>query len=117
MRHAIKAALISGLVFPGLGQIMLGEKKRGWLIFSVTLVCLIIIINEALQRAFLILEQIEQTNQLIDITTISQAAARASAFSDNVLLNSVLIIILFCWLAGCIDAYLTGKKKDVSSKQ
>ena len=38
MSHALKAALLSGLVFPGLGQIMLKHYKRGIAVVVVTLV-------------------------------------------------------------------------------
>ena len=30
MKKSMKAALLSGLVFPGTGQLYLGQRRRGW---------------------------------------------------------------------------------------
>ena len=45
MKKSMKAALLSGLVFPGTGQLYLGQRRRGWaLIFSVLLIFVYIVI-------------------------------------------------------------------------
>lgn len=117
MKQAVKAALISGLVFPGLGQIMIGEKKRGWMIAGVTLTCLVVLINQALQRASEIVDKLMAGNQMLDIGEISRLAEQSSQFSDNLFLNSLLVIIFLCWVLGTIDAYRSGNKKDKLARQ
>ena len=117
MRQAIKAALISGLVFPGLGQIIIGEKKRGWIIAGITLASFIVMINQAIQRASELVDKLMANNQMPDIEAISKLSEQATQFSDNTFLNSLLVIIFICWIFGTIDAYRAGDKKDKFSSQ
>jgi len=110
MTPAVKAALLSALIFPGVGQLNLGEKKRGLLIVIVTLVSLFTLIYQAVQEAKMILDKLQENNQLIDMETISRAAAQSSSFSDNTLLNGLLIFIPLFWLYSIFDAYRSGNK-------
>lgn len=117
MRQAIKAVLISGLIFPGLGQISVGEKKRGWIIAGITLASFVLLINQALQRASEIVNKLMATNQVPDIEAISKMSEQATQFSNGPLLNTLLIMIFLCWIFGTIDAYRAGNKKDKLSQQ
>jgi hypothetical protein len=112
MKQATKAALISALVFPGLGHIMIGEKKRGWTILLITLFSIAILIDQALQRALDIVNKLTAGNQVPDIEAISRMAEQATQFSDNIFLNSLLMIIFVGWIYVTIDAYREGSKKD-----
>ena len=117
MRQAVKATLISGLVFPGLGQIMTGEKKRGWIIAGITLGCVVVMINQVIQRASEIVDKLLASNQMPDIEAISKMTEQSMQFSDNIFLNSLLMIIFLCWIFGTIDAYHAGNNKDKLSRQ
>ena len=112
MTPAVKAALLSGLIFPGIGQLTLGAIKRGWLIIITTLVSLLTLIYLAVQEARLILDKLQQNNQLIDMQAIRQAAAQSSGFSDNAFMNSLLIIVILCWLFSIVDAYRLAQKTN-----
>ena len=85
MRQSIKAALLSGLIFPGLGHIVIGEKKRGWLIAGITLACVVVIINQAIQRASEIVDKMMATNQAPDIDAITKMTEQSTQFSDNMI--------------------------------
>jgi hypothetical protein len=117
MKQATKAALISALVFPGLGHVTIGEKKKGWIILLVTLGALFILINEALDRASTIIEKLGANSQMMDLEEISRLAAESSQFSSNIFLNSVLIFIFICWVYAMVDAYRCGSKKDHDADQ
>ena len=111
MTNSLKAALLSGLVFPGMGQILLKHYKRAAVIIVGTLAGMALIIVEAVQLGLAIMEKIMSEGGAIDMETISAAATQAvnSLFTFNL---GFLLIILF-WSIGTIDAYRLGKKKDI----
>jgi len=113
MKNSMKAALLSGLVFPGLGQIVLKHYKRGIALTLAVLLSLLVVVVKALRQAFIILEKIEAEGRAIDMSTISSAVAKASTTSDNFVYNFVLLLIILLWIIGIVDAYRLGRKKDL----
>ena len=116
MNNSLKGALLSGLVFPGLGQVVLKHYKRGAVIMLTVLLSLSVIVIEAVQKAFTILEKIESEGGTIDMNTISNAATQASTTSDSLIFYLVLLLIIFCWIIGVVDAFRIGKKKDIEQQ-
>ena len=112
MKNSLKGALLSGLVFPGLGQIILKHYKRGLALMLTVSAGLLIIIVKAVQQAVTILEKIEAQGGAIDMNTISKAATQASTTSDSLIFYLALLLIILCWIFSVIDAYRIGKKKD-----
>lgn len=110
MNKAIKAALLSSLIFPGVGQISLGYKKRGWLIIFVNCVLVYLIISQIIQQARSIVEKMQQSNIALDMESITQQTSGLVGFSDNSSLNTLLVFLIFGWLISIIDAYILGKK-------
>jgi hypothetical protein len=113
MNNSLKGALLSGLLFPGLGQIALKRYKRGAFLMLAVLSGLCIIVWRTIQIAFSILEKIGAEGGIIDIQTIANAADRASTPSDSLILNFLLVLIILCWIIGVVDAYRIGKQKDL----
>jgi TM2 domain-containing membrane protein YozV len=113
MNNAFKGGLLSGLVFPGLGQLVLRQYRRGVLIMLVVLISLSVIVADIMQQALDILEQIELQGDAIDINAISNAAAQESARSGGVTINILMLVVVVCWVAGTVDAYRIGRKKDL----
>ncbi|HYQ70416.1 MAG TPA: hypothetical protein VET88_00660 [Gammaproteobacteria bacterium] len=112
MKHAVKGALLSGLVFPGLGQLVLRHYQRGILIMLAVMISLSVIVIKAVRIAQGILEQIELQGDAIEITAISDAATRESIQSGSMTLNLLMIFIIVCWIAATLDAYRIGRKLD-----
>jgi len=104
---------LSGLVFPGLGQIVLRHYKRGIALAVIALLSLSVIVLKALRQAFAILETIEAQGLVIDMSTISSAAAEASTEFDTLVYNLVLLLIILVWFIGIVDAYRLGRRKDL----
>ena len=116
MNNSLKGAFLSGLVFPGLGQVVLKHYKRGVVIMLTVLVSLSVIVIEAVQKAFTILEKIESEGGTIDMNTISNAATQASTTSDSLIFSFALLLIIFCWIIGVVDAFRIGRKKDIEQQ-
>jgi hypothetical protein len=116
MKNALKGALLSGLVFPGLGQVNLKHYKRGIALMLIVSVSLLVIVVKAVLQAFTILEKIESEGRAIDMSTILNATTRASTTSDSLVYNFLLLLIILCWIIGIVDAYRIGKKRDVEAQ-
>lgn len=110
MKPSTKGALLSALVYPGIGQMSLKSYKRGLaLIISVT-AALALIINQIIKQATTVLHNIQLSGNSINIDTISAAATNAaSGNSSNGLLT---LFITIAWIAGIVDAYITGKQQE-----
>lgn len=113
MNNSQKGALWSGLVFPGLGQVVLKHYKRGAVIMLAVLAGLSVIVVEAVKKAFIILEKIASEGGTIDFNTILDAASQASTNSDSLIFGSAVLLITFCWIIGVVDAFRIGRKKDL----
>jgi len=116
MKNSMKGALLSGLVFPGLGQIALKHYWRGFALVLAVMAGLYIMIVTAVQQAYVILDTIEAEGGMPDSDTISQAAAQAAAASDSPMITAVSVLILVCWIVGIIDAWRIGKQKDLEGQ-
>jgi len=113
MNNALKGALLSGLVFPGLGQVNLKHYKRGIALMLIVSISLLVIVVKAVLQALTILEKIESEGRAIDMSTILNATTQASTTSDSLLYKFVLLLIILCWIIGIVDAYRIGKKRDL----
>jgi hypothetical protein len=116
MSNALKGALYSGLIFPGLGQVILKHYKRGIVLVFTVFAIMIVIVLKAVQHASAVLEKVEVEGVVIDIQTITDAATQASSTSDNLIYNLGFLLIVVCWIFGIVDAYRIGKKKDLEEQ-
>ena len=112
MKNAIKGVLLSGLVLPGLGQVVLKIYKRGIALMLLVLIAFISIVVNASRQAFVVLEKVAAEGGAVDMESISHAASQATTTGDHLLLNVALLLILVCWLVSVVDAYTTGRKID-----
>ena len=111
MNNSLKGVLLSGLVFPGLGQVILKYYKRGAVLMLAVSASLLVILIKAVQQAFAILEKIQSEGGVIDMTTISKAAIQASTSSGSLTFKIALLLLMLCWIIGVVDAYRIGKKR------
>ena len=116
MNNSLKGAFLSGLAFPGLGQVILKHYRRGAVLMLTVSVSLLVIVMKAVQEACAILEKIESEAGAITMSTISNAATQASTTSKSIIFNLVLLLIILCWIIGVVDAYRIGKKKDIEER-
>ncbi len=113
MNNSLKGAFWSGLVFPGLGQVVLKHYKRGAVIMLMVLISISVVVVKAVHSALAILEKIELESGAISMSTISNAATQASSTSGSLTFNFFLLLTILCWIFGVVDAYRIGKEKDI----
>ena len=116
MNKSLKAALLSGLVLPGLGQFSLKRYKRGTALVLVVIGSMFVIVRKALEQAQTILEKIQTEGGTLDMVAISNAATQAVSGVDNSAYSLAFLLIVVCWVTGIVDAYFVdkgvGKKKN-----
>ena len=112
MKKAIKAALFSGLIFPGIGHFLLKRYLRGMLFFVPALLSLLMLIRNALDRAYTIANQIQQGDVPLDPDVISGLILAPPSAPVMLMLNIATWVIIACWTGSIIDSYLLGKKAD-----
>jgi hypothetical protein len=113
MNNSQKGAFWSGLVFPGLGQVVLKHYKRGVVIMVTVLAGLSVMVVVAVKKAFIVLEKIASEGRAIDMNTILDVASQVSTNSDSLIFSFSLLLITSCWIIGVVDAFRIGKKKDL----
>ena len=116
MNNSLKGAFLSGLVFPGLGQVILKHYKRGAVLMLAVSAGMLVILIKALQQAFAIMEKIASEGSVINLSTISNAATEAATTFESPIFKLLLLLIIFFWIIGIVDAYRIGRKKDLESR-
>jgi TM2 domain-containing membrane protein YozV len=108
MKKSMKAALLSGLVFPGVGQVYLGCRRRGWaFIVSVILFFFTVVIHITV-HAYREIAAAAANGVAIDITAIRKVV---TASSDTATTAGLALLVLI-WLAAIIDAYMAGERLE-----
>ncbi|HET8760982.1 MAG TPA: hypothetical protein VFN94_07925 [Nitrospiria bacterium] len=112
MTNAMKGVLLSGLVFPGLGQMALKRYQRGVVFILASVAGLVVIVAQAAREAGRILDAIEAGGGVIDEDAMSRAIGQATAWSGNLTFNLLLVALTLCWIYAAVDAYRIGKQRD-----
>jgi len=110
MKKSLKAALLSGLIFPGVGQIWLKHALRGIVLVAAVSASLAVIVVKVSQQAFAILEKIESEGGAVDLVAIANTANASSSHDSAIKIASLVLVA--CWVVSMIDAYVMGSKQD-----
>ena len=113
MKESTKGILLSGLVYPGLGQLLSGHILSGVIFVLGTTAGLVVLIYRLMQRAFRVMDQAlpRLADNALDAQALKELLGRSSAGGWGVE-NICLIGIVGCWLAAIVHAYIVGKKID-----
>ena len=94
MRNSLKGALLSGLVFPGVGQLVLRHYKRGIAFILPTIVILLVIVLKAVEKSFTILQKIKAEGGGISMNMITNATIQASTPSESLVFKLLLFLFI-----------------------
>lgn len=112
MKAAWKGALLSAMVVPGLGQLVLKRTLRGLAVMAATLAGMVLFVVKATAIAVQALEGPIGSAGVPDMTAVNAAAAQAVASADGLVMRGALLWIVVCWVLATADAYFIGKKLD-----
>ena len=104
MKPAVKAALISGLLFPGLGQLLIAKRPARAFVFLVpALLALLYLLSSAFAVANRIADQIAAGTMPLDPQLISQQIEASNTGPGG---NIAAAVLLIAWLGSILDAVL-----------
>jgi hypothetical protein len=112
MTRSIKAALLSGLVFPGLGHMLLKQYLRGSILMLAALIASAAIVTVAVRRALTVIDSMNSGEIPVDTEAISELVSNSISSADNSIVNFSLLALAACWLIGIIDSYRLGITQD-----
>ena len=97
-----QAILMSALVFPGTGHFVLGRKARGALFAVPSLVALLLVINNIMERTGQIMDQVNSGALPLDVQLITEKVAALSA-NDGPGMQVAVGVLVACWIAALVD--------------
>ena len=101
MKRKSVGALLSALVFPGVGQFYLGRRGRGLLFVVPTAVAALVYLNFALGEANVVADQLLSGRMALDAATIeAQLAARTTPLP----ITLAGIVLVGCWAGSIVEA-------------
>ena len=103
-----RAALLSGLVLPGLGQLLLGQRKKGVLLMIVVVALVIFL---AVRIFLVVYHGLVPSGDLTQMSLAPEAikAIHHQAYAENWWLLAMIIAL---WLASIADAVIKGREMD-----
>jgi len=111
MKRSIKAALISGLVFPGLGHIYLKKYLVGAVLLFVAGVSVYSLSVAAIDTALSVAKEIEAGEVSINEDAIGRLIEQKSQGSAKAM-NLSLVVLMLSWVIGIVDSYRVGRGKE-----
>jgi len=112
MKQSVKAALLSALVLPGLGHVMLKKYRRGVLLMLVALAAASDYLALTMQSALILVDRITGGEIPLDEAAISSLVSDPVSGTGGVLLPLSALVFIACWLIGIIDAYRLGRVEE-----
>ena len=114
MSRSIKVALLSGLVFPGIGHMVLKQYLRGWILMLAALAAMSAIVIVTTRRALAVIDSMASGEVPLDTGAISDLVSNSISSSDNFIANISLLVLVVVWLIGIIDSYRLGAIQEKS---
>lgn len=112
VKKSITAALLSALVFPGVGHIYLKNYRPGIALAGVAFVATAYSFSIAAERALHISEAIQSGALPLDIEAVTRMASEQAGDANVHWLNVAIAAFCICWLIGVVDAYRLGRRRD-----
>ena len=112
MERSSKAALLSGLIFPGIGHIVLKQYLRGSALMLFALVALAVIVTRIFQRAQTLVDRINSGDIPVDTGAIAEMVSNSPSGADGFIENIAMVVLVACWLIGIADSYRLGVAQE-----
>lgn len=111
MKKAIKAALLSAFVFPGVGHLFLKRYISAALFATTAFTASYLLISKTLENALQIVDKIQRGEVPADIITITELVSQQTAANNLLSTDIITSVLLLTWLAAIIDCYRIGRSQ------
>ncbi len=113
MSNAMKGVLLSALIFPGAGQIILTRYGRGSLFFVFSFISGLLCVVAIVRQAVVLLQQLATQGEAVTLPKIMTIAAEVSTTGSSLFFKLSFLVLFCCWLGAVIDAWRIGREMDV----
>lgn len=110
MKKSTKAALMSALLFPGMGHIYLKKYVPGVSLICISLYAFYFYASKSIEKAFELTEKIRSGVIPLNVTGITEMVEQNTTAAEAHLLNIATTALVICWLVGIIDSYRIGTR-------
>lgn len=111
MRRSTKAALLSGLVFPGMGHLYLRQYVRGVLFAGGAGALLYFIVSVAMSTAFDVMGKIQSGDVPLNVESVSELVSKQSQGAEEST-NMATMALVALWVIGIADSYREGRARE-----
>jgi hypothetical protein len=108
MKRSTKAVLLSCLVFPGVGHMVLKSYLRGSVLLLSALVALSVVVTKAIKQALTIVDRINSGEISVDAGGITELASMPTSGAEGSMLNFAGLVFTVVWIIGIVDSYRLG---------
>jgi hypothetical protein len=108
MTRSIKAALLSGLIFPGLGHMVLKQYLRGAVLMLSALAALSVIVTNAIKQALAIVDRINNGEIPLEPGAIAELASISASGVEGSIMEIAALVVGAVWIVGIVDSYRLG---------
>lgn len=112
MKTSTKAVLLSALVIPGTGHLLLKRYVTATLLISLSLASLYYLISKSVEAAMQIVDKIQNGEVSPDIASIMDLVSKQSGGAEMQWANVATAVLVICWIIGIIDSYRKGRIRD-----
>ena len=112
MKRSIKAALLSALVFPGAGHLMLKKYPAAAALATATGAGAYALIAQAVDIALAISNKIQSGEIGLDPIQITTAINQHTSVAQSQTANIATWVIIIAWVIGIVDAYRLGHREQ-----
>jgi hypothetical protein len=111
----MKAALLSGLVFPGVGHLYLRRYLRGVLLAAGAAALSYFMISVALDSAFDIAGKIQSGDVPLNVGSISELVSKDSQGNEHSTEFATMALFAL-WVIGIVDSCRLGRAREKSKE-
>lgn len=114
MKKSTKAALLSGLVFPGLGHLVSRAYYRAAALIASSLIAIYVFTSITVRQAMSVVDRIMSGELDIQSSNISELALATVDPADARTANRAILVFGVLWLIALVDAWRLGAAMDSS---
>lgn len=115
MDRSVVALLLSGLVFPGAGQVYLRRRARACLFIVPALVAAGYFFKQVMDTASPLVDEVLRGALPADPVLIAERLHQQGEVASP-MMNIAATVMVVCWLASVVDAWLLGRAIARASK-
>ena len=104
-----KALLLSVLVYPGAGHILLKKHQIGIALIALTTMALSVIFYETIQLASQIVQNLS-TSEIAQLSVLQLSEMVRKLDAGNI--KSATIVVLILWVIGIVDSYRCSRQPN-----